>query len=82
MISHEILSRPLEKVGCDLFDFEDKHYLACVHYCSNYFEVDRIFGKKGKEVISRIKYQFARHGIPDQLLSDLLSVRESFRNLR
>ena len=32
--------------------------------------MDRIFGKKGKEVISRIKSQFARHGIPDQLICD------------
>ena len=39
-------------------------------YYSDYFEVDRIFGKKGKEVISRIKSQFARHGIPHQLISD------------
>ena len=37
---------------------------------SDYFEVDRIFGKKGKEVISRLKSQFARDGIPDQLISD------------
>ena len=70
MISHEIPSRPWEKVGCDLFDFDDKYYLVCVDYYSDYFEVDRIFGKKGKEVISRIKSQFARHGIPDQLISD------------
>ena len=70
MISHEIPSRPWEKVGCDLFDFEDKHYLVCVDYYSDYFEVDRIYGKKGKEVISRLKSQFARHGITDQLISD------------
>ncbi|XP_022808790.1 uncharacterized protein LOC111345777 [Stylophora pistillata] len=70
MISHEIPSRPLEKVGCDLLGFEDKHYLVCVDYVSDYFEVDRIFGKKGKEVISRLKSQFARHGIPDQFISD------------
>ena len=37
MISHEIPSRPWEKVGCDLFDFEDKHYLVCVDYYSDYF---------------------------------------------
>ena len=70
MISHEIPSRPWEKVGCDLFDFEDKPYLVCVDYYSDYFEVDRSFGKRGKEVISRIKSQFARHRIPDQLISD------------
>ena len=32
--------------------------------------MDRIFGKKRKEVISKLKSQFARHGIPDQLISD------------
>ena len=70
MIIHKILSTPWEKVGCDLFDFEHKHYLVCVDNYSDYLEVDRIFGKKGKEVISRLKSQFARDGIPDQLISD------------
>lgn len=66
MISHETPSRPLEKFGC-------------VDYFSDYFEVDRIFGKKGKEVISRLESQFARHGIPDQFISangPLFSSRE------
>lgn len=58
------------KLAVIFFYFEDKHYLVCVDYYLDYFEVDRIFGKKGKEVISRIKSQFARHGIPDQLISD------------
>ena len=70
MISHEIPTRPWEKVGCDLFDFEDKHYLVCVDYYSDYFELDRICDKKGKEVISKLKSQFARHGIPVQVFSD------------
>ena len=70
MISHEIPTRPWEKVGCDPFHFEDNHYLVCVDYHSDYFELDRICDKKGKEVISRLKSQFARHGIPVQVLSD------------
>ena len=32
--------------------------------------MDSIFGTKCKEVISRLKSQFARHGIPDPLISD------------
>ena len=52
------------------FDFEDNHYLVCVDYYSDYFELDRICDKKGKEVISKLKSQFARHGIPVQVLSD------------
>ena len=70
MISHEIPTRPWENVGCDLFDFEDNHYLVCVDYYSDYFELDRICDKKGKEVISKLKSQFARHGIPVQVFSD------------
>ena len=70
MISHEIPTRPWEKVGCDLFDFEDSHYLVCVDYYSDYFELDRNCDTKGKEVISKLKSQFARHGIPVQVFSD------------
>lgn len=79
MISYEILSRLWEKVGCDFFDFEDKYYLVCVDYYLDYFEVDRIFGKKGKEVICRLKFQFVRYGIFDQFISDnglFFSLRE------
>ena len=60
----------LEKVACDLFDFESKHYLVCVDYYSDSFEVDRIYDKKSREVISKLRSQFARHGIPVQLFSD------------
>ena len=70
MISHEIPARSWEKVGCDVFDFEDKHYLVCVDYYSDFFELDRIFDMKGKEVITKLKSQFARHGIPIQVFSD------------
>ena len=81
VINHEIPSRPWEKVGGDLFDIEDKHFLVCVSYYSGYFKVKIIFGKKGKGVISRIESHFALHGVPDQWTMDHLSVRESFRNL-
>ena len=39
-------------------------------YYSDYFELDRICDKKGKEVISKLKSQFARHGIPVQVFCD------------
>ena len=70
MISDENPTRPWEKVGCNLFEFEDNHYLVCVDYYSDYFELDRICDKKGKEVISKLKSQFARHGIPVQVFCD------------
>jgi len=70
MISHEIPSRPWQKVAIDLFQLHDKEYVITVDYYSNFFEVDRIFNKTAKEVISKVKAHFARHGIPDEVVSD------------
>lgn len=39
-------------------------------YYSNYFEVDRLSNKQGTEVMHKLKSHFARHGIPDQVVSD------------
>lgn len=44
--------------------------MVCVDYYSDSFEVDRIYDKKSREVISKLRSQFARHGIPVQLFSD------------
>ena len=39
-------------------------------YYSDSFEVDRIYDKKSREVISKLRSQFPRHEIPVQLFSD------------
>ena len=65
MIGHDIPSRPWQKVGSDLFELQNGHFLVCVDYYSDFIEVDKIYDKKGKSVISKLKSQFARHGIPN-----------------
>ena len=70
MIGHDIPSRPWQKVGSDLFELQNGHFLVCVDYYSDFIEVDKIYDKKGKSVISKLKSQFARHGIPNLLVSD------------
>ena len=70
MIGHDIPSRPWQKVGSDLFELQNGHFLVCVDYNSDFIEVDKIYDKKGKSVISKLKSQFARHGIRNQLVSD------------
>lgn len=64
------LMRPWERVGCDLFEFDGKDYLICADYFSDFFEVDRLHGRAGKEVIGKMKAQIARHGIPDVIVTD------------
>jgi hypothetical protein len=70
MISHPIPERPWETVGCDLMDCQGKSYLVIVDYFSDFFEIDRLENKTADEVIYKTKAHFARHGIPDRLVSD------------
>lgn len=70
LISHSIPTRPWEKVAIDLYELDGKDFMIVVDYYSSYFEVDRLNTKTGKEIICRLKTHLARHGIPDELMSD------------
>lgn len=70
MISHDIPARPWQKLGCDLFEVNQKSYLITVDYYSDFFEVDRLNTKTGKDVINKLKTHIARQGIPDTLVTD------------
>ena len=50
--SHPAPSRPFEKVGVDIFTFENQDYLMTVDYLSGFFEVDRLPSKAVSKLIS------------------------------
>lgn len=58
------------KIGCDLFELDQKNYLITVDYYSNFFEVDGLTNKTSTEVILKLKQHLARHGLPSTLISD------------
>ena len=70
MIPHELPSRPWAKLGSDIFEFAGKDYLVVVDYFSKYPEVISLPSKTATSVIAALKSVFARHGIPDVLVSD------------
>lgn len=70
LLSHEIPSRPWEKVGCDLFMHNGKDYLITVDYYSNFFEIDRLENKRAPEVIKKLKTHASRYGLFSTLISD------------
>ena len=70
IISHEIPSRPWQKVGTDLFSIFERDYLLVVDYYSNFIEVDHLPDIRSKTVIHKMKAHFARHGIPEVVISD------------
>ncbi|XP_062516181.1 uncharacterized protein K02A2.6-like [Corticium candelabrum] len=70
LMSHEIPSRPCSKVGSDLFEVKDHHYLVLVDYYSSFTEVERLTTTNTTAVIRAMKKQFARYGVPDTLITD------------
>ena len=70
LIPHEIPSRPWVKVGTNLFQVKDSHYMVMVDYYSSFIEVDLLEEQTSKEVIKHLKRHFSRYGIPEILRSD------------
>lgn len=70
LVCHDVPSRPWAKVGTDLFQVEDRHYMVTVDYYSSFMEVDRLEDQTSKEVIKHLKLHFARYGVPDVLVND------------
>ncbi|XP_041362042.1 uncharacterized protein K02A2.6-like [Gigantopelta aegis] len=71
LISQEIPDRPWQKVSMDLFETEGCDYLVIVDHYSDFFEVDKLSAnKKASQVIGKIKAQFPRHGIPEEMFTD------------
>ena len=62
--------RPWEKLGADLFMLGSKTYLLVVDYMSRYVEIALLTSTKSNDVINHLKSIYARHGIPDLLVSD------------
>lgn len=70
LISHEVLSCPWERVGTDIFFLDGKEYLITIDYRRNFWEADRLLDSNASTVILELKSHYARHGIPDQVMSN------------
>ena len=70
LLSHDIPTRPWQKVGTDLFTWNNRQFLVTVDYYSRYFEIDELSSTTSNAIIKRLCHHFARHGIPQTLISD------------
>lgn len=66
----ECPDRPWQRVGTDLFELGGKTYLLAVDYLSRFVEIALLNKTKSNDVITHLKSFFARHGIPEVLMSD------------
>ncbi|UYV85035.1 K02A2.6-like [Cordylochernes scorpioides] len=70
LIPNDFPERPWQKVGMDLFHYEGSEYLVVVDYFSRFIEVVRLTKLSSEAVVDHCKAIFARHGIPDIVISD------------
>lgn len=68
---HSIPERPWQKIGVDLFTLDQHEYLLLVDYYSKFIEVEWLRSDtRSATVITHLKSQFARNGIPETVISD------------
>lgn len=70
LIASELPELPFQKVGTDLFEWQKRTYLLLVDYYSRYIEIALLNRPSAEEVIAHMKSMFARHGIPELIMSD------------
>ena len=70
LISSAFPEYPWQKVGTDLFVWNKANYLLVVDYYSRYIEVAKLQSSTSGGVINHMKSIFARHGVPETVVSD------------
>ena len=70
LIVSELPDHPWYKVATDLFQWKGASYLIIVDYFSRYIEIARLANESVGEVVRHTKSIFARHGIPEIVVSD------------
>ena len=61
---------PWQKVGCDLFQWKGLMYLLIIDYYSRWIEIAKLEKTDTSSVIAHTSSIFARHGIPEIVMSD------------
>ena len=67
---HEEGETALGKIVVDVLEIKGTSYLVTVHYYSHFIEVDHLSTTTTKQVITKLRGQFARYGIPMQIMTD------------
>ena len=70
MISTPLPDYPWQKVASDLFHLKGSDYLIIVDYFSRFPEIIKLHSTNSAAVIEALKTVFARHGIPQILVTD------------
>lgn len=67
---HEVPPGPFKKLGMDIFDLDNSHYLLVADYFSKFPFVRKLNSMHSKTVIDVLKNLFSEHGAPEILYCD------------
>ena len=70
MIPTPVPEFPWQRVGIDLMEFRGENYLVLIDYFSKYIELAMLKTLTSQETTNHIKSIFARHGVPQTVMSD------------
>ncbi|KAL7881030.1 hypothetical protein SRHO_G00032840 [Serrasalmus rhombeus] len=70
LLTTAVQERPWQRVGSDLFFWENSTYLLVVDYFSRYIEVAHLREATAETVVAALKEAFSRHGTPETVMSD------------
>ena len=70
MIPTKLPDYPWQKIGTDLLHLKGVTYILVVDYFSRYPEIQRLTNTTSHNIIQALKTTFARHGVPETVVSD------------
>ena len=70
LLPSELPGLPWQRVALDFFDLKSHTYLLAVDYYSRYIEIALMSSMTTSQTILHLRSIFARHGIPEELISD------------
>ena len=70
MIPSDVSERPWQSVGSDLFQLNGLNYLLVVDYLSAFVEIAKLNNTSSASIVNNLKSIFARHGIPEIVVTD------------
>ena len=70
MIPSDVPERPWQTVGSDLFELNGSNYLLVVDYLSAFVEIAKLNNTSSASIVNNLKSMFARHGIPEIVVTD------------
>ena len=70
IIPSDVPERPWQTGGSDLYELNGSNYLLFVDYLSAFVEIAKLNNTSSASIANNLKSMFARHGIPEIVVTD------------